>query len=286
MDQPLARWRPYLVWAAGLALVLGACGPAAQPSPTEAPLPTATPSSDADPTASSPASSEATGLDLPAGLRLLEHRLVRAPDLDPLIFLPQEGTQAEVLARHADDRARGFPDRSFLDGNNPAVWAPWEAGRLVAVVTEMEGAAPLQSVQVRYGDSVLLTEPAGLPSPALPLQGLWTYPGHWALEILLSTPEAWVGLVFIDGQSLNEVHGYEESFGFQLLSDKPFYFYQRDGQIGLSYDGQETDLAYSGIPHYQCCSGAALNPQPARDMVSFFAQREEAWYYVEVVADS
>ncbi|MEJ2013516.1 MAG: hypothetical protein P8X64_14990, partial [Anaerolineales bacterium] len=120
------------------------------------------------------------------------------------------------------------------------------------------------------------------PSPASPLQALWTYDGQWALEILLATPDEWKGQLYVSGQLVNEQYGYEEAFGSQLLDGKLLYFYQKDGTIGISYDGQDTPLGYSQLPHYQCCSGSALNPSHAREMVAFFAERNGVWYYTEL----
>ena len=87
-----------------------------------------------------------------------------------------------------------------------------------------------------------------------------------------------------NGELLNEREGYQEAFGFQLMNGKPFYFFKRDGQIGISYDDQEMVLGYSSVPHYACCSAAERNPRKARNMVAFFAQRDERWYYVEIGA--
>jgi hypothetical protein len=66
------------------------------------------------------------------------------------------------------------------------------------------------------------------------------------------------------------------------MNDKPFYFFKKFGRLGISYDGREIPLGYAEIPRYGCCSAAALNPRSAENMVSFFAQRDGIWYYVEV----
>ncbi|HEX7620924.1 MAG TPA: hypothetical protein VF359_06965, partial [Anaerolineales bacterium] len=90
------------------------------------------------------------------------------------------------------------------------------------------------------------------------------------------------GEIFIDGQSLNDLHGYDESYGFQTIHGRPFYFYKRDGKIGVSYDGQEIAFAYDGVWHYGCCSGGELNPHIAQNIIGFFAWRGEQWYYTEI----
>ena len=267
-----------------VALVLFACTPAASNSPTPLPSlpPAPTPSTSPAPGAQQPRL--AASRVLLGGLRLEEYALRQEPDLDPLSFLPIEGTQEQVLARHAAQRSATFPDRASFDGGNPSLWAPWTNGTLVAELETADADPPLQTVELRHGDQVLFSAPAGLPSPALPLQGLWTFDGHWVLEILMATPDIWAGQIFVDGELVNKDRGCEDAFGFQLLAGAPFYFCQRQGLIGAVFDGQEIDLRYSQIPHYQCCSGTVLNPRQAMDMVSFFAEHDAAWYYVELGA--
>ena len=65
---------------------------------------------------------------------------------------------------------------------------------------------------------------------------------------------------------------YEEAFGFQILSGTPFFFFQKEGKIGFSYNEQETMLSYDEVPHFNCCSESVLNPIAALEMVAFFAR--------------
>ncbi len=219
----------------------------------------------------------------PAGnLQLEEHPLGGAPQLDPLTFQPIEGTQEQLLATHATDRAMTIPREVITVEGNPAISSLGESGDLVAtLITATEG-EPEQTVRLWRGDELIFETAAGLPSPAMPLQGLWTYGGHWALEILLADQDTWAGQVFIDGDLVNESQGYDEAFGLQLLAGRPFFFYLRNGHVGYSLDGQETDLDYTEIPHYRCCSESSLNPVQAQNMVAFFAARNQTWFYVEL----
>jgi hypothetical protein len=218
----------------------------------------------------------------PGGLQVEEHALAAAPEPVPLVFEPLDGTQEEILAKHAGDRAGQYlTEVETLDGN-PAMRSLGESDDLIAqVVTSTEN--PLrQIVKVYRGEEEILAVDGGLPSPALPLQGLWAYGGHWALEVLYSDANTWAGQVYIDGESINTPKGYDEAFGFQLLDGKPFYFYVRGGTVGISYDGEEADLGYAEVIHYRCCAESTLNPLQAVNMVAFFASRAGTWYYVEI----
>jgi hypothetical protein len=279
-----ARLQGRAMCVAGLAFVLIGCAVSpevAAPTPSKSPP---------FPAATEPLATTATPPDgnparaLPGGLLWEEHALTQAPSLEPLSFDPVEGTQQDVLARHAAQRERAFPDHSFFDESTPGLWAPWEGGRIEARVLTAEGDEPQQTIELAYRDWILFTTPAGLPSPALPLQGLWTHDGHWALEVLLTTPDTWAGQVFEDGELVNQGKGYDEAFGYQLLADRPFFFFQRNGVIGVEYDDQDAELGYTLVPHYRCCSESALNPVQAEEMVAFFAVRDGVWYFVELGA--
>jgi len=222
------------------------------------------------------------GPALPGGLSLEEHALAGPPALEPLSFTPVEGRQEGILERHALLRSERIPDRLVMVAGNPSIDASWGDGTLTATAVVSNPETREMTIELRAGDEVLFSAPAGFPSPATPLQALWTYDGHWALEILLATPDEWQGEVYLDGRLLNDEYGYQEAFGLQLLAGKLFYFYQRGGRIGISYAGVEADLGYSELPHYGCCSASVLNPQQAESMVAFFAKRDATWYYVEL----
>jgi len=117
------------------------------------------------------------------------------------------------------------------------------------------------------------------------IKGAWSYEEHWVTEMGIPTDQdPWFptkGQIAQDGQDLNAACGYEESYNFALLGGRPFYFYRKQNEVGISYDGQELPLPYDEIPHYQCCSAGATNPVTYPNMVQFFGRRGEQWYYVE-----
>ncbi|MCJ7734274.1 MAG: hypothetical protein MUP11_06975 [Anaerolineales bacterium] len=215
-------------------------------------------------------------------LQLEEYPLAAAPNLVPLTFQPEGTTQDAVLARHALMRDRVYANPIMTIEGYPVMTSLGE-GEILTAVTRVAVDDPFhQIVDLMRGDELIFSTYAGLPSPSIPQQGLWTYDNHWVLEILLSEDEIWIGEIFQDGELINDLKEYEEAFGFQLLSGEPFFFYQRDGQLGFSYAGQETNLPYDQIPHYYCCGEDTINPVQAERMVSFFAQQGENWFYVEL----
>lgn len=117
-------------------------------------------------------------------------------------------------------------------------------------------------------------------------EGPWNYTGHWALVILDGdrTVEGYlepVSRMVHDGQDMNTLHSYEQSLNFVALDDRSFYFYRKDGEIGISVDGQEIPRGYDEILQHRCCSFAVFNPRNSRNMVWFLARRAHQRYYVE-----
>lgn len=146
------------------------------------------------------------------------------------------------------------------------------------------------TVKVQLDGKTIFTAPYGDDSPIDPVGGLWVLDEKWILELIhinTRTENNTVytdtrGDIIIDGKSMNERYGYDESFDFQILAGKAFYFYEIDGQTGFVYDGQPVQTGFSEVPHYACCSGAARNPFHFQNMVSFFAGKGEEKMYVEI----
>jgi hypothetical protein len=222
--------------------------------------------------------SEAT---LPPDLVIEAYALKGAPQVEPLVFEPVQGTAQEILQkRHAERERRAKRWKRVWKTSGVEMSVTFREGQLVATeIYTNTDEGQLGSVQVTYGGSVLFTVPLGLASPIDKLRGLWVYEGHWYLEVADAQGQ---GQVVRDGESLNERYGYEEVLGFQVLYGRPFWFFRREGQVGVAFDGQETLLDYDHVPHNQCCSAAELNPIQAENMVAFFALRDGMWYYVEM----
>jgi len=159
---------------------------------------------------------------------------------------------------------------------------PWDAARhgFIAPVmvgldlVSVEATANGQDWLVRRGGQVVYTVRNKPIGPANPLKGLWSWSGHWVLEV--------DGQVIVDGRSLNEELGYQEVFAWQLLNGQPFYFFKKGGRIGVSYAGQTLAPRYDEVIHYRCCEPAAFNVAGNGTMVWGYALRDGLWYYVEI----
>lgn len=243
-----------------------------------------------------------TPLALAPKLSVEEYALKGMPEVEPLTFVPVKSTQAEILSKHQDKRDKRFPDWSYsnqrlvsrgddqLTAIDNVTYAQYtDKGQEVSVAIS-------SSVEVSHNGEIIYIIPVGTASTeAIPnLWGLWAYDNHWVLEVAHATqkgvfsdaigPDV-LGEIIQDGISLNKQHGYQETFGFQLMKGKPFYFFKKQGWFGISYDHREIPLGYAQIPHYRCCSASALNPRSAENMVAFFARRgtvRPVWHYVEI----
>jgi len=230
-------------------------------------------------------------LELPPGLTVEEYALVNPPVVEPLSFLPVQGSQEGILTKHYDERLKTFPDNSFFDGKDYAMRAQLCADELVARQQYNETGSDGWVTVIRNGEEIyrIGTGPGG-PISVAALSGLWAYADHWVLETAkiiqrlegnLMIKEA-ISQISRDGELLNDLYSYQEMFGFQIMAGAPFYFFKQDDKINFSFDGQVVMAGYDEIPHYGCCSSGALNPVSAENMAAFFTKRDNVWYYVEI----
>jgi hypothetical protein len=219
----------------------------------------------------------------PKSALTIEAYAIRTMDWEgeSLVFEPLEGTREAILAKREVERSQ--PAVTFTP--------PVALGSDVINAVERYMGSQV-AVDVTRNDLLVLTVDAGVISPINNLRGLWVVGEQWFLEVAHveenpTDPNAafimW-GEIFTDGSSLNAQHGYDEAFNFQILDGKPFFFFSKAGELGYSYDGRETKLDYTDIPHYLCCSASAFNPLPAEKMVAFYASAGDAQYYVEIGA--
>ncbi len=191
------------------------------------------------------------------------------------------GTEDFILTVEASDATYLLHKDGLIprDGTRDVQYGDYAAYLGADLITAKEtytgsGEAMSGSAAVYRDGAKIFSISTGQPSPSPDLYGLWTYDGHWAIEVK--------GQVIVDGQPLNAAKGYQESFGFQLVHGAPFYFFQKNGRIGAVYAGQPIALDYDELPHYGCCAAGGLNPGHAENMLWFFARRGGVWYYVEL----
>ena len=89
------------------------------------------------------------------------------------------------------------------------------------------------------------------------------------------------GTLVVNGEIMNLAWGYGEIFEYHLLNEKPFFFYEKGGQVGISYGGQELPVSYDEVIHGECCGGMN-NPRFSEHMAWFYGLRDRVWYYVEI----
>jgi hypothetical protein len=150
------------------------------------------------------------------------------------------------------------------------IWPVYVGSDLIAVE---QGAEGLETVNVLRSGEVVFTL-AVKPSVANPVQSLQSYNGQWVLE----TSET----VIIDGEDLRNMLEIDEIFNWQVLGDQPFFFFIKDGKVGLTYNGQVLPVQYEQVIHRQCCEPAVFNPAGNSQMVWFYALKDDIWHYVEL----
>ncbi len=230
---------------------------------------------------------------LPSGLRIEEHLLRENPQGDDATgphIEPAYGTFEDIVNRHGNELGK----RKFVGRSNDAVIDNEKLEAEDYIIDRSRGGRSLVGVRLSRKGKILFSEVLGDSSPVGGVEGLWAEQKSWVLEVVrCKNDERTEGKITVihtscrgdiirDGISLNGARGYTESFGFRFLHDKPFYFFERDGQLGLSYGGEETTLGYEEIIHHRCCSLSKLNPRAFQNMEVFLARRGNSWYYATV----
>jgi hypothetical protein len=243
---------------------------ATQPTSTATSAPTATPTPEPLPT---PIPNE-------LGLTIEENEIEDDLRFEPLTYDPVHGSQEAILARHADEKE---------DPHRYLTSITLEDGQILRADIEPMPEEKIKAILELDGERIFEVD-AGDVSPLGALHGLWLDDDAWVLEVgyVTTTREdnsvyaQSTGIVYRDGVNLNDLYGYEEIFGYQLLDGKPFFFYKLDGVIHLSYDGQDLPIWYDVVTRHACCSAGALNPTQAPNWVGFWGERDGVRYYTEI----
>jgi hypothetical protein len=277
-----------------VAFILVSCAPAVTVvSPTEATIPTFTFTPVPPTPSSTPISPIKPSSVIEIGeLSIQEFELKEPPDSESRSFEPVNGIESAILAEHQVERGN-FTKMSHAANYTPLgdgtqiFTSTWDGKQIRAEQNFQDaGSTDTRTIIVTLDKIELLRlkiEHAVMPSYSL--QGLWVFDKEWFIETVANSSGQnpyGVGEVFQTGQSLNKLYGYDETFGFQSLSGKPFYFYKQNKKIGIIYDGQSLPVEYDNIPHYGCCSAGGINPNHSENMVSFFAKHDRKWYYIEI----
>ena len=208
------------------------------------------------------------------------YELTGRPDPETLQFTAVDGQEFnaddfEISAPFPSNQMEGTPLRFTVTLNGDTLIASQD-------VQPCEFAGCINVT--RNGKEIFRTDAGGI-SPIEPLRGLWTYDDHWVVETNLYLDETpFNGQIFVDGEALNAQNGYQESFGFQTINGRPFYFFRRDGKVDAWYDGEEISLGYDDVPHYLCCGDSGLNPKAKQEAILFFGNKGDQWYFVRITA--
>lgn len=148
-----------------------------------------------------------------------------------------------------------------VGGHEIAVSEDWQQPKNYAVVT-------------RDGTEIyrLETRP---PAGSSPIRGLWAWKDQWVLEV--------EGHIVVDGQELAQSLGAQETFDWQIMGGKPFYFFIKDGIVNAMYGDEVLPLGYDAVVHDTCCEAGAFDVGHNANMVWFYAKKDGIWRYVELL---
>ncbi len=235
-------------------LLLSACIPMQAPNPSQplapTPLPVTLPTP-IDSPASYPMADQNNGPEvIQLGELTMEiyERILKAPN-DDGSFTTTAGPSSEILKTR-------WPLRDiFSQPFSPPLLNGRQLTSQRTYVQNQSGdgiTASFENVTVTFklDDEEVLSVNCGAVSPVDPLRGMWVIGKDWYVEVahvenevtgnVVTTKAA--GEIFMNGVSLNEQYGYDETFGFQPLDDTLFAFSQKTGRSSINYAGKTYQL--------------------------------------------
>ena len=86
--------------------------------------------------------------------------------------------------------------------------------------------------------------------------------------------------VLVNGRDLGTEGSYASCFGFIYLEGRPFFFFERDGEVGCRYDGRDilfdVDLLFRDV----CCESARWSPYFTRGGFEAIGRRDDTWLLI------
>jgi hypothetical protein len=212
--------------------------------------------------------------------------LYREPAAEPLlldlmrVWPPSVSASGDEFIMAAENAPNVQPTLLLISSQGPMPWQAQDSNMLRPAYLGDEQAAVVgkqgQGIDLEYAVWVGGRQVYSGTAPMMvthPLRGFAVWDGHWALEL--------EDQVIVDGEDLGGQLGYASAFGFQVVGGRPLYFFEDDGRIHLSYDGETLPVSYDEVIHNQCCEPAMFNLQGNENMTWFHALRDGTWYYVE-----
>ena len=121
--------------------------------------------------------------------------------------------------------------------------------------------------------------------------GVICYGGDWFLPFRMSvdidpnpnvTDVVYTDRTVRSQQNYDRERGYLRSFGFSIINNKFFHFYQKENGFGIAVNRQDFDLGFDDIPFGYVGKYTEINPFYSDDLITFFGHRDGKWYYVEL----
>lgn len=223
----------------------------------------------------------------------IQERVTLTPGTGGALTIEEHPLQARedvefVLAEYEDAEWSPLPSRPVSVEIGGEVISYRE--KVIPAVEEVENSLLLHVEVVIYiNDESCMTIPVGTLKGGSIVFGIYTDGSSWYLEVdrgeafyredgTLELPI--LGDIYQDGVSLNEREGYDESFGFGIVNDHPFYFFVRNGDYFYHYNGNDYAMTYTQITHHMCCSGSLAEPRRLENGVVIFATQGDQRYLV------
>lgn len=197
------------------------------------------------------------------------------------IILNSSGTDFALVFNHGTNRDLGYARKGFIDPYwNTRGGYDWfsEVDLAFFIGDDMLRVNFTDSPIVIRNDEIIYTHDISHIGPShCPLLSFQRWKDQWVMEV--------DGEVIMNDVLLHQKHGYDRAFHWQLLNNKPFYFFERDGRFGISYDGQFLPVEFDEIVYTVCGDRLlppTLGPEGNSRIVGFYGRKDGYWHYYEL----
>jgi hypothetical protein len=176
------------------------------------------------------------------------------------------------------DLQRENPSIRKLNKSEPQIYAPLKIDGSTYTLQyedgQMEGMEREEKYKILRNGVKIYDFTSRAPIPIDHIHSFFAWKNNWILEYYKT--------IIINGENINEKNDYDMSFFASVVGDALFYFAQKNEQIYLVQNHQLTDYDYDEVIAYQCCGYARYNPRFWKNLLIFYAKKNDKMYFVNV----
>ncbi|OGO16927.1 MAG: hypothetical protein A2Z14_06040 [Chloroflexi bacterium RBG_16_48_8] len=195
------------------------------------------------------------------------------------IIVNQSGTDFALIFNHGLSWDLGYARKGFVDpGWNTRGGYDWfpDVDLAFFIGDDLIRINFIDSpVVIRNDEIIYIHDISYIGPPHCPLMSFQQWKDQWVMEV--------DGEVIVNSGLLHQKYGYTRAFHWQLLNGKPFFFFEKDGMYGISFNEQVLPVEFDEIAYAMCgVLPPTLGPRGNSRIVGFYGRKGGYWHYYEL----